>query len=371
MSVEALNASLNSSTAIDPGMLANDINNEDDALGAAFDRVARDNGAARGDGGRFAATNDDGAAADDLGDNAEAGNDEPLEGGGGEERKAGDPSTPPAEVPLPSSWRGKDDLWAKIPAELKEPLRAHQEELHKTLSQQGQVLSTYRPVVDVFQNYKEYFNGERGSYKPEEAVDYLFNLQRQMDQNPVETLLQIADTYELRPKLAEMFGAAGGGDGGDGNNAVLLARIGQLENTIRSMGDPSKIDQRITQKLTEERQFGEVDQVIGRVSKDMPLYDQIPEPDLVSFIHMSKQKLGGSASHEAVLKRAYDMAINADPDLRAKAAALQTAAAGDPDRVAAARRANATNLRSTSTGKTRELTQEEELGAVYDKHKGN
>jgi phosphoserine phosphatase len=122
--------------------------------------------------------------------------------------------------------------------------------------------------------------------------------------------------------------------------------------------------------LDQDRRNGEIETVVDRVSKDMPLYDQIPEPDLVSFIHMAKQKLGGSASHEAVLKRAYDMAVNADPDLRAKAAALQGAATDDAERVAAAKRANATNLRSTSSGKARELTQEEELGAIYDKHKG-
>ncbi|MGV2052603.1 hypothetical protein ACQZ48_21225, partial [Agrobacterium sp. 22-209-1] len=43
----------------------------------------------------------------------------------------------------------------------------------------------------------------------------------------------------------------------------------------------------------------------------------------------------------------------------------------NPAKVAAAKRANATNLRSTSSGRGRDLTEEEELAAVYDKHKGN
>jgi len=363
MSVEALNASLNSSTAVDPGMINTDVS-EDDALGAVFDQVSRDNGAARGDDGRFTPSQPKEGAVD--GGKAD---EEPLEGGEGEAAKAGDTSTPSADVPLPSNWRGKEDLWAKVPAELKTDLRAHQEELHKRLSEQGQALSAYKPLSDVFGEFKEYFGGERGNYRPDEAVRFLFGLQRGMDENPLETLLSIADTYELRPKLAEVFGGTGGEDG-QGGNAVLLARIAQLENTIKAAGDPSKIDERISQRLDESRRNGEVESVVSRVSKDMPLYDQIPEPDLVSFIHMAKQKLGSSASHEAVLKRAYDMAINADPDLRAKAAALQGAAGDDAERVAAAKRANATNLRSTSTGKTRDLTEEEELGAIFDKHKG-
>ncbi|WP_173989481.1 hypothetical protein [Agrobacterium salinitolerans] len=215
----------------------------------------------------------------------------------------------------------------------------------------------------------ERLENERIRFEAVSWKDYLFNLQRQMDNDPINTLMQIADTYELRPHLQQMFG--GTGEGGDTGSAALLAKISQLENTIRSMGDPSRIDERITSKLSEDREVKEIDDLLGRTSKDMPLYDQIPEPDLVSFIHMAKQKLGGSASKEAVLKRAYDMAVNADPDLRAKAAALKNAAGDDPAKVAAAKRANATNLRSTSSGRGRDLTEEEELAAVYDKHKGN
>ncbi len=358
MSVEALNApQIDSAAVVDTGNAAV---NDDADLGAVFDRMERDNGAAR-DNGRFASPDPA---------RAKTANNEPLEGGGGEDTDAVDPSTPSADVPLPSSWRGKEELWGKIPAELRADLRTHQEELHKTLSQQGQALSAYKPLSDVLTNYKEYFGGEMGNYKPHEAVDYLFNLQRQMDKDPINTLLQIADTYELRPELTKLFGGTPAEGGAQNNEAALLAKIGQLEGTIKRMEDPSRIDERISQRLNEEKQFGEVDSLVSRISKDMPLYDQIPEPDLVSFIHMAKQKLGGAASQEAVLKRAYDMAVNADPDLRAKAAALNAAASEDPARVAAAKRANETNIRSTSTGKHRQLTQEEELGAVYDKLKG-
>lgn len=329
-------------------------------LGAIWDRVERDNGAAR-ENGKFVSPN--AAATPEI--------TEPLEGGEGEAAAVAETSTPEAvEVPLPSSWRGKEELWGKIPTDLKEPLRAHQEELHKTLSQQGQALSAYKPIGDVIQKYGDYFDGRTAAYKPAEAVDYLFNLQRQMDANPINTLLEIADTYELRPKLVEMFGGQAGSGQQTDNNSVLLAEINQLKTIIRGMGDPSKIDERISSRLSEERQSKEVEDEISRVAtKDaMPLYSEIPEADLVHFINRSWAKLGETASREAVLKSAYDMAINADPDLRAKAAAAKAAVAGDPERVAAAKRANSTNIRSTSTGKGRELTDDELLGQVFDKN---
>lgn len=329
--------------------------NDDQELGAVWDRLERDNGSGRDDAGRFSSAN---------------GGDEqdPLEGGEGEATAPAETSTPAAvEVPLPSNWNGKEELWQKIPADLREPLRAMQEELHQRQSQMGRELSAYRPIGEVIQRYSDYFGGERGNYKPHEAVDYLFGLQRSMDDNPVETLLQIADTYNLRPALAQMFGGGSEGQGG-GNEVQLQARIDQLENQIRNMADPSKIDQRVEQKFEEKRVFSQAEAAMSRVVEAMPLIKEVPDEDLVYFIQKARAKLGETANYEAVLKSAGEMAINADPDLRARAAAVTPAAAQDPSRVAAAKRANSTNIRSTSTGQGRQLTEDEELAKVWEKN---
>ncbi len=323
---------------------------EDDMLASVWDKVERDNNASRDESGKFTSDTQ-----------------KPLEGGEGEVTETvAEPSTPETvDVPLPSSWRGKEDLWAKVPAELRGELRTHQEELHKTLSQQGQALSAYKPVGDVISKYKDYFGGERGNYKPHEAIDYMFNLQKQMDDRPLDTLLEIADRYELRPKLAEAFGGQAVQTAPE--TTTLLREIGELKNTIRQMADPTRVDERITQKLHEDRQASEIETVMSRVFKETPLSDQVPEQALASFINMSWDKLGNTASHESVLKYALDMAINADPDLRSKAAALKSAAANDSKRVADAKRANETNIRSTSTGGGQKLTEDQELAAAWDK----
>ena len=362
MSVEALTAPQPDAAGSNPVATTEPTDNtvsDDDALGAAFDRIARDNGAAR-DNGRFASPNAEGQPNP---------TEEPLEGGEGEETTVVDPSTPSAGVPLPSNWRGLEEVWSKIPAELQGSIKAHEDKLHQTLSQQGQQLSAFKPIGDVINNYAEYFGGERGNYKPHEAIDFLFTLQRQMDQKPLDTLLQIADTYELRPHLQRLFSGQGEPQQGS-NEANLVAEIRRLESQIQRMSDPSTIDRRISEKLNEERTLGAAEQVYNRVSKDMPLITDVAQEELVFFINKAWTKLGSAASEEAVLRAAGEMAINADPDLRARAAALKTAAASDPDRVAAAKRATATNLRSQSSGRARDLTAEEELGAVYDKHRG-
>lgn len=341
---------------------------DNDALGAVYDRLERDNGAGRSTDGRFASNSpQDGDTGQTDGTN------DPLEGGTGEEATGAE--TPPLAtgVPLPATLTGLDEDWSKLPPETQERIAANQQKLHKTLSEQGRFVAAYRPVGEVFNEFKEYFGGEMGNHKPDEAVRYLFGLQRSMDEKPMETLLQIADTYELRPILQQMFGGqAADGDGTaptpTDNNQALLAEISELKRTISGLADPSKIDQRITAKFDEEKMISEGNEIFRRTSKDMPLYSDV-EAELLHFIPKGWAKLGDTASPDAVLKLAYDMAVNADPDLRKKAAALASAAQSDPKAVENARKANATNIRSTSTGKARELTEEEELANIWDKHK--
>lgn len=358
------------------GVIATNVDAPTDAdLGAVWDRMERDNGSERGEGGRFVsrAGTDTGTNGNAAGDEAGGDTNGPLEGGEGGDANEGEISTPPAAVPLPSNWRGLEEVWGKLPPEVLEPIAAHQAKLHQTLSQQGQQLSAYKPLGDVLMEYKEYFNGEKMAVKPHDAVNFLLSMQRGMDTKPIETMLEIADRYDLRGALAQALGTAqqpaGEGQQTD-NTQALMARIGQLEQIIRDSSDPSKIDQRISQKLDEDRAIKEVNDVISRTAtkEAMPLYADV-EAELPEYIRMAKAKLGDTASQEAVLKRAYDMAVNADPDLRKKAAALQNAVVPDPKQVAAAKNANASNIRSTSTGKPREATEDELLSAVYDKHK--
>lgn len=367
-SVEALNAPADAGvivTADTPTQVS-----ENDALGAVWDKLERDNGAGRdASTGKFASASGDAASGQDTQAT------EPLEGGEGGELDTAETSTPAVKVPLPANWSGLDEHWSKIPPDAQEAIAASQKKIHQTLSDQGRVIAAYKPISDVFGEFKEYFDGTRGTYKGDEAVRYLFGLQRGMDEDPVGTLMQIADTYELRGELAKMFGgqAAAGGEQQPqqtDTNQALLAEIGQLKKTIAGLADPSKIDERINTRLTEEKATAAVNDVISRTAtkEAMPLYGEVEE-QLPDFIKMSWRKLGDTASQEAVLKHAYDMAVNADPDLRKKAAALTSAASPDASRIDAARKANATNIRSTSTGKPRELTEDEALGAIFDKHK--
>lgn len=342
----------------------------DDDLGAVFDRHMRDNGSARASDGKFTSTQ----PAANSEPNGDGDNTAPLEGGEGEGADEGTPPPSASSVPLPATLTGLDEVWGKIPAEAQEALAANQKKIHQTLSDQGRFIATFRPIGEVFSDFREYFGGDRGDYNPAEATRYLFSLQKEMDENPLPTLLKIADTYELRPKLAEMFAGQVSRDGSQpqqpDNTNALLAEISELKRTISGLTDPSRIDQRIHQKIDEERTLASVNDLISRIAtpEAMPLYKDV-EIELPDYIAKAWGRLGDTASQDAVLKLAYDMAVNADPDLRKKAAALLSAATPDPKRVEDAKRATQTNIRSTSTGKSREPTEDELLGDIFDKHK--
>ena len=72
----------------------------------------------------------------------------------------------------------------------------------------------------------------------------------------------------------------------------------------------------------------------------------------------------------AVLQKAYDMAINANPDVRAKVRAAEakaTAATPDPKKAAAVRNAVSINVKSSNSGKERPMTEEEAMASAYDR----
>lgn len=356
--------------AIDAPQTDTVVSNDDAALAAVFDKHERDNGAGRAADGRFASSAPQDAATDEA---PQAGSEEPLEGGGGEEQRDTE-STPQSTVPLPSNWQSNEmkEVWGKIPADLQPVIAAHDAKLRETISKQGNALQTWKPISDTIKEFEGYFNGEKAQYKPEMAIRALFETVRDLDAKPVETLVQIARDYNVLPQLAAAFRLEGEEAGTvSTQNAELVAKIGELENTIRALQSgfkPEIVDERVSQILFEKNEHAAAQDAISRTSKDMPLFDEVPEDDMVHYIHRAKVKLG-TGSKDAVLKLAYDMAVNADPDLRARAAALKSAAPNDAEKVAAAKNANAANLKSTSAGKPRELTDDELLSGIYDKHK--
>lgn len=353
---------------VNDAALANE-NSGDAALESVWNKHERDNGADR-EAGKFVSPDPDkrtavaeAAAVLPKGDKEEA----PASGG----------LTPDAsEAPLPDNWKGIQGAdivkgaWEKTPAEVRAFVAAREQELQGRLSDHGRQLSTFKPLQEVLEKNGKYFDPATGAkidgkvVTPAQAVEYLFNVQRDMDANPVQTIMAIVDRYGIRDKIAATFGQTV-----QQGESELRQEIAGLKQMLASVGNPANLDDRINQKFQERDQQSTAAEELTRLSADKPLYSEIPETDMVESIHKARRKLGEAASKEAVFNLAYDMAVHADPDLRAKAAAAPKAAAPkDAGKVEAAKRAVGVNIPSTQSGKGRTLTEDEELAAVFDRN---
>ncbi|MFD9897474.1 hypothetical protein [Mesorhizobium sp. NPDC059025] len=247
-----------------------------------------------------------------------------------------------------------DADWVKIPADVQAKIAARETELHTRMSEQGRQIGGFKAYTEIFERNADLLAGKT---KPDgsaptmaDAVDFLFQAQRRLDENPIAALIDIADRYGARDHLAAALA---------GQIAIPADRQRQTlteADVTRIVRESSEHD--ATQRAANEE--------ISRLAKDKPLYAEIAEDDMVHAIFKARNRLGDAASNEAVFDLAYDMAVNADPDLRTKAAAAKKAAAEDPKKTADAKRAASVNVTSTATGQNRQFTEDELLGQAYD-----
>lgn len=253
-----------------------------------------------------------------------------------------------SQAAIPANWHGQDELWNAIPAELRPKIAEIQRGLHETASQQGRTLAALKPVSQAIAEYRHYFDGSLKDasgkaiqYEPGEAISYLFKVQSDMDKNPTETILQIVDRYGVRDQLFALLGGDGSASVPDQRDATITELRQQVARLTQQV-DPAKLEEQVTAVIDKRQNGAELDAFASDVKK-APLWKEVVA-DLPFFIRKVRAEPGGeNLSRSQILERAYNKAVDADPALRSKAAALKAAANGQqqqPDRARAARSIN-------------------------------
>ncbi len=334
----------------------------DAELASVFDRMVTNNGADRAADGKFASPNP--PPETPSGETDASSEVDPQSEG----EAAAEDKTLTEAVPLPPSWQHKAEAWGKLPREAQEAISEHEQGIQRTLSDNGRQMAALKPMQDVVKAYEPSFanlkKADGSPIKPHEAVATLFQAHKELTTNPVGKLMQLAETFGVKDALAESLGI-------QSNQApdvkALLAEISGLKQAIAQNRGPD-VEQVVEQKLSAVRAVDANVAVYEAFAEKNPLIREIPPADLLPFIEIAKTKLGDTAAPKAVLERAYDMAVNADPALRAKTAA-KPAPVVDAKKAEEAKRATSVNVTSTSTGKAREVPLDEELGAIWDKNR--
>lgn len=359
--VEALEQTTTTIPPVTPETVTEPVN-ADAELDSIWDRAYVTNGADRGEGGKFVSPNGEPETTE-----PEKVTEPPsLEGEKGEEPSG---STPAVPLPANRLLSSLDPEWNTLPPEVQQKLTERSNELHAKLSEQGAMVSKLKPLNDAAAEFAEYFNGNlKGAdgqpITPADGIRYLANIQRAMDKAPLDTLLSIADTYNLREKLAEKFG--GQVQQVPQDQKILLDKIAGLEQRLASLSNPATIERMLPDQIERALSEREVLSEVSRFASSKPHYAAV-EADLPFFIGKAKTQLGPEAKHSAILDRAYELAVQADPALRAQTEAATTAASKDAAKAEAAKRANGVNVTSTSSGKVREPSLDDELSAIWDK----
>ena len=334
---------------------------EDKALGDIFDSLTNGSKATRDDSGRFKAKESAAPVADGA---------DPDQSGA---EVAGE--TPSSErqvqpVALPPNWpKDKEAAFTAIPENLRAPVQEVLQGLHAKMSDQGRALSQFReiePIVaDMKATYGQIFAD--GSQTPASAIATLYNIQKNMDADPMTTWWSVAEKYNLIPQLAQRFTQAGQPPGTvppsppQPDPAALLR---QVEQRFASMLSPERLEQQISSVMSKTQ----TQEALSRFSSEKPLWSEV-EASLPAFIEMARTQQPDAAPM-ALLETAYDMAVYANPATRAKvqAAAPQAAAQkADADRAAKAKAANQINVKTTSNGKTRSKSDDEVYGEAWDR----
>ena len=328
---------------------------EDEALGAAFDRIMTNNGANRDvDTGKFTSPSPKAADAD----SASSGDEE----GAGEIDGA---ATAPDASPAPANWQGLDDAWKSLPAEHREKVKNHFDDLHRRMSDQGRQLASVKPFADTMAEAAKsipMFNSMQPQEIARKATE-LAAIAVELKRSPVETLIKVAQSTGALDALAARLSGKEP-EPADTQIASLQREVATLKERLLQASDPTQIETHVSRAIEGRAAQDVVNQFASDPANS---FFADVEPQLPTFVVLAKERNPG-ASPKEVLKTAYDMAVNAIPEVRAKAqaAAKTAAAANDQKRTEAARKAASINVKSTSTGKTN-LTEHDALSAAYDR----
>lgn len=337
---------------------------EDARLGALYDKMTADGldeeaapeARARGADGKFAKTSDD---ARDT---------------GAEEDGAADPAAtstvadgPVAPAYLPQELK---DAWGKIPADARGVVAAYVEGRERKFGEIGGQLRQYqtlgKQIEEVKAGWPQYFEGVDLDTMAR-GVGGLAIVQGRLERGTlnekVQTFLEIGKQYGVLGHVAALMQNQPIAEGADDINS-LRNELAQARAQIAQLSDETKFNERVEQKISTVRENAETEALVKTTAASLPLYAEV-EADLPGFIRAVLETQPG-ADKATILRTAYELAVQARPETRAKAAAAAKAAAGNPEKQEAARRASSINATSRANGKDRILTEDEHLGAIWD-----
>ena len=280
------------------------------------------------------------------------------------EEKPEEPA-PVVEAPsfIPASLKAQ---WGAFTPEQRNAIEATQRDVSARMADQGRVVKAAKPVYDVLVEAAQRMPSLRDMTPAAIAQDMLrmATVADDLARDPVGTVLKVAKDYGALDGLR----AALAGQAPDANaqgTQALMAEVRDLRRQLASVADPAAIEQRIMATLSTR----EAETTVARFAAKQEMWSDV-EAVMPQFVALAQSRLGANASAEDVLSAAYDMAVHAVPDVRAKLAkpATPPPPPADPAKVAGQLKAKAVNVSAVSSGRASPMTERQKMAAVWDRH---
>lgn len=308
----------------------------DDDLAAVWDKANKPEKPRAADG-KFAPRdggNDDEQAAEESGEELEAGQPEDAEA---------EAETPPIEPP--SSWPAEmQERFQALPPEFRDIAEFAAQREHETgeaLEVIGrevyaveQALMEKEPFDQVTQLFQE--DIARRGIHPAQAFHFLLNAQRTLDQNPLGGLVQIGRSYNI--DLEPLLRSAGVQVQLPQQAPQVEPYVAALQSKVQQLEGMMTAQQQAQYQAEEQR----LNSVIEDFAKGKQYFDEV-RPVMAALLQ------GGQATD---LATAYDMAINASPQVRARIQRDEEAKriATQKAKAEQARKSTAVNVKSGTPG---------------------
>lgn len=220
-----------------------------------------------------------------------------------------EPEVLPA-INAPDAWSAEiREKWASLPRDVQEYVAKREKDAHSRISQMGQELSQYKPLAELRTKTLDVF--DRHGMTPEQGFERLVYAQQVLDQNPLQGLAAIAQSYGI--DLAKAFGGQQAQQPNDPRFAALQSELEQARAILTNQQRDQTAAQMRAERDAEAWAAKTVEEwVVGKEHFDLVRED------------MQKLLSAGVAEN---LDEAYETAILRNPELREKVEAAKRAEA--------------------------------------------
>ena len=284
-----------------------------DALSATYDRITGENVTAEPEKVEAPPPAEDTASQDEVKAAPETEADEPAEQGHAQ-----------PVIDAPQSWSAEaKDEWASLTPKAQEYVAKREAEAHRQISQQGEIVSAFEPVI------RELQQTAYANQPPAEMLTTLVRAQTRLDANPAEGIKWIAESYGV--DLSQLAGVPA--EAGDGLDDLFHdPRVDTLKNELAEIKQHNQALQQQQQEYWQqqrqqayEHKASEVQTAIEQAGKTHEHFEALR--DQIALEIKGLQVINPELGPKEMLDKAYERAFALSPDVQQKARASAEAKA--------------------------------------------